>query len=45
LLSVVDRLGDVTYYQASQLELEPNELEYEYRDELSSSKEQQNGEK
>ena len=45
LLSVVDRIGDVTYYQASQLELEPNELEYEYRDELSSSKEQQNGEK
>lgn len=44
LLSVVDRIGDVTYYQASQLELEPNELEYEYRDELSSSKEQQNGE-
>lgn len=34
LLSVVDRLGDVTYYQASQLELDPNELEYEYRDEL-----------
>jgi len=34
LLSVVDRLGDVTYYQASQLELEHNELEYEYRDEL-----------
>ncbi|MHA2223715.1 MAG: tRNA-intron lyase [Candidatus Hodarchaeales archaeon] len=34
LLSVVDQLGDVTYYQASQLELEPNELEYEYRDEL-----------
>ncbi|MFX0185785.1 MAG: tRNA-intron lyase [Candidatus Hodarchaeota archaeon] len=33
LLSVVDRLGDVTYYQASQLKLEPNELEYEYRDE------------
>ncbi len=40
LLSVVDRLGDVTYYQASQLELEPNELEYEYRDELSLSNEQ-----
>ncbi|MFX0122285.1 MAG: tRNA-intron lyase [Candidatus Hodarchaeota archaeon] len=34
LLSVVDRLGDVTYYQVSQLELEHNELEYEYRDEL-----------
>ena len=34
LLSVVDSLGDVTYYQASQLDLEPNELEYEYRDEL-----------
>lgn len=34
LLSVVDRLGDVTYYQASQLELDHNELEYEYRDEL-----------
>ncbi|MFX0149780.1 MAG: tRNA-intron lyase [Candidatus Hodarchaeota archaeon] len=33
LLSVVDRLGDVTYYQSSQLKLEPNELEYEYRDE------------
>ncbi|MFX1286128.1 MAG: tRNA-intron lyase [Promethearchaeota archaeon] len=40
LLSVVDRLGDVTYYQASQLELEPNELEYEYRDELTPSNEQ-----
>lgn len=33
LLSVIDRLGDVTYYTASQLELEKNELEYEYRDE------------
>ncbi len=40
LLSVVDRLGDVTYYQASQLELEPNELEYEYRDELLPNHEQ-----
>ncbi len=37
LLSVVDRLGDVTYYQVSQLELEPNELEYEYRDELTTT--------
>ncbi len=45
LLSVIDRLGDVTYYQASQLELQPNELEYEYRDELVSVKEQVNGEK
>ncbi|MFW9856105.1 MAG: tRNA-intron lyase [Candidatus Thorarchaeota archaeon] len=33
LLSVIDRLGDVTYYTASQLELERNEMEYEYRDE------------
>jgi len=41
LLSVIDRLGDVTYYQASQLELEYNELEYEYRDEISPS--QDNG--
>ncbi|MFX0014594.1 MAG: tRNA-intron lyase [Promethearchaeota archaeon] len=39
LLSVVDHLGDVTYYQASQLELEPNELEYEYRDELTPNNE------
>jgi tRNA-intron endonuclease len=45
LLSVIDRLGDVTYYQASQLELQPNELEYEYRDELISTKEQINSEK
>ncbi len=37
LLSVIDRLGDVTYYQASQLELDLNELEYEYRDELTSN--------
>ncbi|MCK4847601.1 MAG: tRNA-intron lyase [Candidatus Heimdallarchaeota archaeon] len=37
LLSVIDRLGDVTYYQASQLELEYNELEYEYKDEISPS--------
>ena len=41
LLSVIDRLGDVTYYQASQLELEHNELEYEFRDEISPS--QDNG--
>jgi tRNA-intron endonuclease len=40
LLSVVDRLGDVTYYQVSQLELEPNELEYEYRDESPTLSEQ-----
>jgi tRNA-intron endonuclease len=40
LLSVVDRLGDVTYYQASQLELEHNELEYEYRDESPPINEQ-----
>ncbi len=39
LLSVIDRLGDVTYYQASQLDLEPNELEYEYRDELTPTDE------
>jgi tRNA-intron endonuclease len=44
LLSVVDRLGDVTYYQASQLELERNELEYEYRDELTQTN-QENKEK
>ncbi|MHA1227064.1 MAG: tRNA-intron lyase [Candidatus Hodarchaeales archaeon] len=37
LLSVIDRLGDVTYYQASQLDLEPNELEYEFRDETEVS--------
>ncbi|MHA1972183.1 MAG: tRNA-intron lyase [Candidatus Hodarchaeales archaeon] len=37
LLSVIDRLGDVTYYQASQLDLEPNELEYEFRDEAEVS--------
>lgn len=42
LLSVIDRLGDVTYYQASQLELEFNELEYEYRDEISPSPENEN---
>lgn len=42
LLSVIDRLGDVTYYQASQLELEYNELEYEYRDEISPSLEIEN---
>ena len=45
LLSVIDRLGDVTYYQASQLELEYNELEYEYRDEISPTQENNNGEK
>jgi tRNA-intron endonuclease len=39
LLSVVDRLGDVTYYQASQLQLEKNELEYEYRDEGTQTNE------
>ncbi len=37
LLSVIDRLGDVTYYQASQLELEFNNLDYEFRDEISPS--------
>jgi tRNA-intron endonuclease len=37
LLSVVDRLGDVTYYQASQLELEFNKLEYEFKDEIAPS--------
>ncbi len=42
LLSVIDRLGDVTYYQASQLELEFNELEYEYRDEISPSPDNEN---
>jgi tRNA-intron endonuclease len=42
LLSVIDRLGDVTYYQASQLELEFNELEYEYRDEISPATENEN---
>ena len=42
LLSVIDRLGDVTYYQASQLELEFNELEYEYRDEISPSPNNEN---
>ena len=41
LLSVVDRLGDVTYYQASQLELERNELEYEYRDELPQTNQEE----
>ena len=45
LLSVIDRLGDVTYYQASQLDLEYNELEYEYRDEISPAPENSNGEK
>jgi tRNA-intron endonuclease len=39
LLSVIDRLGDVTYYQASQLELEFNRLEYEFRDEIIPSNE------
>ena len=34
LLAVIDRLGDVTYYQVSELELKVNQLEYEYRDEL-----------
>lgn len=33
LLGVVDRLGDVTYYQASQLELKHNPCNYEFRDE------------
>jgi tRNA-intron endonuclease len=33
LLGVVDRLGDVTYYQASQLELKRNPCNYEFRDE------------
>ena len=37
LLSVIDRLGDVTYYQASQLELEFNRLEYEFKDEIAPS--------
>jgi tRNA-intron endonuclease len=37
LLSVVDRLGDVTYYQASQLELEFNKMEYEFKDEITPS--------
>jgi tRNA-intron endonuclease len=44
LLSVVDRLGDVTYYQASQLELEYNELEYEFKDEISYVNDDENGE-
>ena len=42
LLSVIDRLGDVTYYQASQLELEYNELEYEYKDEISPPQDNEN---
>ena len=44
LLSVIDRLGDVTYYQASQLELEYNNLEYEFRDEISPPNNSDNGE-
>ena len=44
LLSVIDRLGDVTYYQASQLELEFNDLEYEFRDEMNAHNELENGE-
>ncbi|PWI49644.1 tRNA-intron lyase [Candidatus Heimdallarchaeota archaeon B3_Heim] len=44
LLSVIDRLGDVTYYQASQLELEYNNLEYEFRDEISPPNNSENGE-
>ncbi len=44
LLSVIDRLGDVTYYQASELILQPNELEYEYRDELINTKKPNNSE-
>ncbi len=43
LLSVIDRLGDVTYYQASQLELEYNNLEYEFRDEISPTNNSDNG--
>ncbi|MHA2288973.1 MAG: tRNA-intron lyase, partial [Promethearchaeota archaeon] len=43
LLSVIDRLGDVTYYQASQLELEYNNLEYEFRDEISPTNNSENG--
>lgn len=38
LLAVVDRLGDVTYYQSSQLELKYNDFEYEFRDELVDEK-------
>lgn len=33
LLGVVDRLGDVTYYHASQLELKHNSCNYEFQDE------------
>ncbi len=33
LLGVIDRLGDVTYYLASQLTLEKNPYEYEFKDE------------
>ena len=44
LLSVVDRLGDVTYYQASQLELEFNRLEYEFKDEMAPSDNTEEGE-
>ncbi|MHA1976142.1 MAG: tRNA-intron lyase [Candidatus Hodarchaeales archaeon] len=44
LLSVIDRLGDVTYYQASQLELEYNNLDYEFRDEISPTNDSETGE-
>lgn len=43
LLSVIDRLGDVTYYQVSQLNLERNELEYEYHQDFDAQNEK-NGE-
>jgi tRNA-intron endonuclease len=44
LLSVIDRLGDVTYYQASQLDLEFNDLEYEFRDEINTHNGLEDGE-
>ena len=40
LLGVVDRLGDVTYYHASQLTLERNPYNYEFRDEGEDNEEQ-----
>ena len=43
LLSVIDRLGDVTYYQVSQLNLERNELEYEYHQNFETQN-KENGE-
>jgi tRNA-intron endonuclease len=42
LLGVVDRLGDVTYYQASHLELKHNPCNYEFRDEGEAEADQTN---